>query len=376
MIELARRIAEIAETQGFRTVAQHELAAHPASYAPLPHTLHPTVLAALRARYPEGLYTHQACGIQTALEGHDVCLATPTASGKSLVFMALAAHQIKSDPHARVLALYPARALIQDQLDKWREVLADHHVVPGYIDGGVPMKERERTLQERSVVLMTPDVAHAWLMSHLHQKWVRHFLDNIKLLILDETHVYDGVFGTNMAHFLRRLLAVCCIKRIVTSTATIGEPDAFIERLIGRRPIVLGANDDGSPRPVKSLLVARSDGGNAFDRLVQLLRVLSQRHYGKFLVFADSRKMVEQLVGIASRKTGQSDPRSNDDDEEGDEEPENLLGASILPYRAGYEDDDRKEIQRLLRTGRLAGVVSTSAMELGLGVLTLPNLSS
>ncbi|OGA40581.1 MAG: hypothetical protein A3G24_19280, partial [Betaproteobacteria bacterium RIFCSPLOWO2_12_FULL_62_13] len=293
------------------------------------------------------------------------CLATPTASGKSLVFMSVAANLIKRNANATILALYPAKALIQDQLNKWHHILSNFESEPGYIDGGVPTAQRAQILAKQRVVLMTPDVTHAWLMSHLQEPAVSSFLGRLCLLVLDEAHVYDGVFGTNMAYFLRRLQCVSRPFKIVSSTATIGEPEAFLDRLTGRRPITFRAADDASASPAKAVIAIPPRGEKTFDGMTCLLSTLARGEHGSFLAFADSRKMVEQLVAVSMRDPKESD---GDDDIETAQPGPSHVAAKVLPYRAGYEEEDRLSIQKALERGNLAGVVSTSALELGLDI--------
>ncbi len=362
----------LAEKSGFEVLDEITLPGRLPKYASVPGDIHPAVRDVLTHLYPQGLYAHQAQGLRLMLDGHDLCLATPTASGKSLVFMATAADRLQRDPEARTLALYPAKALIQDQLTKWKSALEPLGVAPGYIDGNVSKNERLRVLEKHRVVLMTPDVAHAWLMSSLQQREVGGFLARLRLLILDEAHVYDGVFGTNMAYFIRRLLAVSAVERIISSTATIGDPGDFIERLTGRRPAVLDQENDGAMSPQKTILLARHGSGNPFDSLVNLVLHVARAGMSRFLAFGDSRKIVEQLVAIAERSASK-EPESLEE-EPGVEEPwlsehRTTCGQlRILPYRAGYEEEDRQAIQKSLMHGTLAGVVSTSALELGLDI--------
>ena len=189
-------------------LGQEQLAGRQPKFLPIPSCLHESVRNLIALSYPDGLYGHQTEAIDAGLKGHNICLATSTASGKSLVYMALAADMILRDNHSRVIAFYPARALIQDQLGKWEAVLKPLNLSFGFIDGSLPVPKRNAVLDQSRVVLMTPDVAHAWLMSNLKVREIRYFLRNIKLLILDEAHIYEGVFGTNMAYFLRRFQAV------------------------------------------------------------------------------------------------------------------------------------------------------------------------
>ncbi len=276
--------------------------------------------------------------------------------------MATAAHELLTDDDARILVLYPARALIQDQLARWNSMLETLSLNVGFIDGSVSLSERNEILMRRRIVLMTPDVAQAWFMSHLNEKPVAQFRSNLKLLILDETHVYDGVFGTNMAFFLRRLQAVSAKHRLICSTATLGEPEQFIHQLTGRTTVLFGADADGARVAAKEIkLVSKSSGGN-FDSTTILLRSLAKEFPGRFLAFGDSRKLVE-LVTAASQRSSHAENQPDGNSEESES-----LDNGILPYRAGYEPLDRKKIQDALTQGTLRGVVATSALEMGLDI--------
>lgn len=350
-----------AARSGIRVLEEMEFPERPARYGPIPQQLHPYLCNYLAREFGNKLYRHQSEAIAKSLEGSDICLATPTASGKSLVFMVAAAELLISDPTARVLALYPAKALIQDQQDKWKQLLSKFGFETGYIDGGVPVNTRSGILARHRVILMTPDVAHAWLMSHLDDNEVSSFLSGLGIVILDETHVYDGVFGSNMAYFLRRLQAVSKIERFISSTATIGNAELSLEKLIGRRPVVFDRNQDGAASPPKAVLLARPQKTNGFGSLVAVLNELCRVGVGRFLAFGDSRKMVERIVAATKREsTAGEDERT---ERKGDE-----VESKILPYRAGYEEHDRQAIQRALEKGDLSGVVSTSALELGLDI--------
>ena len=191
-------VAQALAAAGFTVTDEAEFAARPASCLPVPAVLHRKVCALVRRLAPAGLYAHQARAIEAVLAGDDVCLSTSTASGKSLVFIAAAAHMLLADPAARILALYPAKALIQDQREKWQALLGPLRLTTAFIDGSIrPPAARLPILASNRVVLMTPDVAHAWLLGSLARPQVRSFLTSLRLLVLDEAHVYEGVFGTN-----------------------------------------------------------------------------------------------------------------------------------------------------------------------------------
>ena len=371
------------EEFGFKARDTLKIQGRQARLAAIPDSLSSRVSEELRKRYPYGLYSHQAAAISHLLNHEDVCLATATASGKSLAFMTVAAHLVASEPSTTVLALYPAKALIQDQLAKWNDCFAVFAGQVEFIDGSVPVKKRVDLLRTHRVVLMTPDVAHAWLMSNLHEEPIRTFLSNLGLLILDEAHVYEGAFGTNMAYFMRRFQVAAKRTRLICCTATIGEPAALVQALTGRQVRLLAEDADGAEAPTKTLLLAEATAKRSFDACAELIRFLAENHEGRFLAFGDSRKAVERMVAAANRReqhepAPDSSPRGQESGKKARHDAPHG-GASqdgdypvwpmgVLPYRAGYETDDRNAIQTALVDGRLRGVVSTSALELGLDI--------
>jgi DEAD/DEAH box helicase domain-containing protein len=244
-------------------------------------------------------------------------------------------------------------------------MLARLGLKPGFIDGSVPQAQRNEILLCRRVVLMPPDVAHAWFMSHLNDPGVAAFRKHLRLLILDEAHVYDGVFGTNMAFFLRRLQAVASAHRLICSTATLGASQDFILSLTGRQTRLIGPEQEGATLAPKTLILARRDADGAFESTPALVRALAQNFPGRFLVFSDSRKAVEMLTA-ASHRQARNTGDSQDDAEDTEAAPAPPLG--VMPYRAGYEAADRVKIQEALANGQLRGIVSTSALELGLDI--------
>ncbi|MBX6754323.1 MAG: DEAD/DEAH box helicase [Thermorudis peleae] len=351
----------------------HRMPGRDAIFAPVPDRLDSRVADLLRERFPTGLWKHQARAIEQALAGESVCIATQTASGKSLIFMAVAAHRLLTQPDACVLALYPARALIQDQILKWRTLLEPLGLTFGFIDGGIPVERRSSILRANRLLLMTPDVAHAWLLPNCGEVWARSFLERLSLLILDEAHVYEGVFGTNFAYLMRRLLAMSSVRQVLAASATLGEPEAFLRQLTGLPMLVLGPAEDGAPVYEKTILlvgestsVSRwSRSADDFKMIVEFLRRLVDAVSTPFIAFADSRRMVEQLVSALYRHSSGSD---GDSDEEDAGEPASVDNKRVLPYRAGYEETDRDAIQASLASGTLRGVVSTSALELGIDI--------
>lgn len=369
--EIRSRVQALAEATGFTVEDESSVPPRQEKRSPIPELLEPRLRELLTKTWPAGLYKHQVTAIEHFAAGEDVCLATSTASGKSLAFIAAVANELLKNNLVRALALYPAKALIQDQLGKWREILEPSELTWGFIDGSVPIKDRDGILAGSRVVLMTPDVAHAWLMSRTTERHPSQFLQRLRAIVLDETHTYDGVFGTNMAYLMRRLLAAAGPLQIISSTATISDPADFIEQLTGRRPFPLTAEDDGAPSSAKSIFELVLSSKEQFEGIVGLIRRLAggEEGLGRFLVFADSRKLVERLVAATQRSLREDGDMEGEVDESDEGEPSDVLATGgVLPYRAGYEEEDRVSIQRAFESGELTGVVSTSALELGIDI--------
>jgi DEAD/DEAH box helicase domain-containing protein len=329
--------------------------------------LSPDTAKYLSAQVPDGIYRHQYRSIEAFQRGENVCLATGTASGKSLSFHLSALEVLQHDPKAKVLALYPLRALGYEQEQRWKSVLSDSGmgVKVGRIDGQIPVAARAGILNESSVVIMTPDVLHAWFLLAVGSRPVQEFLSNLRLLILDEVHTYTGVFGSNSAFLFRRLQHLMALQgnslRFTAASATIKDPKSHLRQLTGADFTIIGSEDDSSPRhPVTIHLVDPPETGNLFTHLPDLMKWICANTTDRFITFVDSRRQTELLTTVASR--GRKS-KGNEDD---------LLGSlDILPYRAGYEEEDRLKIQSRLGNGSL-GIVSTSALELGLDI---PDLS-
>lgn len=360
----------------YNIVEEEYLPGRDAELASIPSMIRPEVRAAISSMVPS-LYMHQSRAIESFLTGSDICLATSTASGKSLVFMSCASDMLFQDGVMKCLVLYPSKALIMDQLERWKSWSNQFGQKVGFIHGEVPGNERVAILLSSRIVLMTPDVAHAWIMSQLSDNRVRRFMEKLGLLILDEAHVYEGVFGSNMAFFMRRMAAAAPEHRLIMTTATLGAPEEFARSLTGRTVTCFASEDDGSQVSAKRIVVISEKDADAFQSKVDLLKTIRERSKGRFLAFADSRRMVEQLTvasnsgyAMDENEEGVDDDNDDDDNDDEDSSEANMLEQShaILPYRSGYEDHDRNSIQRALSSGKLAGVVSTSALELGLDI--------
>ncbi|MBT9147120.1 MAG: ATP-dependent RNA helicase SrmB [Syntrophomonadaceae bacterium] len=317
---------------------------------------------------PQGIYRHQKESIQDFLAGKNVCLTTGAASGKSLVFYAAAIEQLVRSPSSKIIAIYPLRALGNEQEQRWKESLreAGLGVKVGRIDGQVPMSERPRILRDNQVLILTPDIIHAWLMRGLSDKAAVDLLGKVSIIIVDEVHNYTGVFGSNSAYLFRRMRHLMSLlgasPQYIAASATIAGPELHLKRLVGLDFKIIDSRFDTSPRhEVKIALVRPSDTKDLLTALSGFLDFIAKNTEHKFIAFVDSRKQTEYITSIVSRSQV----------EEHEEPPidyNHLQRLNILPYRAGYEAHDRTAIQDRLSRGNLSGVVSTSALELGIDI--------
>jgi DEAD/DEAH box helicase domain-containing protein len=257
---------------------------------------------------PDGIYRHQKAALTIALAGKPVCLSTGTASGKSLVFQTAALDQLQRDPNARVMAIYPMKALSNEQRDRWEKVLtaAGSDVVVGRIDGNIPPAMRAGVLERSRVVVFTPDILHAWMFSNLNQPAVLNFLKHTKLVIVDEVHTYSGVFGSNAAFLFRRLQHALTLlgarPGYIAASATIARPIEHLNSLFGIDFELVGPEMDSSPRhALEVVLVEPPAGTSTLDAVVGLLDNLANQTQARFITFVDSRKQVELISSILAR---------------------------------------------------------------------------
>lgn len=312
---------------------------------PLPEPLQ----AALRAAGIERLYTHQAEAVAAARAGRDVLVVTGTASGKSLAYQLPVLEALLADPEARALFLFPTKALEQDQLGALRELIPPAAGIRAEIlDGDTPPARRAQLKASPPHILISnPDLLHLSLLPH-HAAW-KEFWEQLRVVVLDELHTYKGVFGSHIAHVLRRLTRVAAAygarPQLVACSATIDNPAAFAAELAGR-PFAL-VDDDGSPAMGKRFAFVNPVGspyGEATDLLLHCIR-----SGFKTIAFAKARKIAELITLWAQQAAPELSPK-------------------LRAYRAGYRPEERRAIERGLFQEELLGVVSTSALELGIDV--------
>lgn len=357
-------LERVLEHEGWSIIHRHWFPEEPAVSGPVGEVpLTPAASRVALSRAPL-LYRHQMRAIEAATTGADVCLATRTASGKTLAFQIAALDVVSRDIAARVAVLYPLKALAAQQEERWNEAVKHAAPLPvrvARIDGSVPVPKRGALLGRAQIVILTPDIVHAWLLRNLADPAVKTFVSKLKLVIVDEAHEYRGVFGSNSAFLFRRL--AYAVERLsghgpkwFSASATISDPAEHMHKLTGVLPQVIGPDADGSPRhPMQALIVSPPPTSDSNTSLGNVLRQLGTGS-DRFIAFVDSRRQVETLAAIAGRAP------DHDDHESGS------LPPTVLPYRSGYEESDRKLIQDRFLHGDLTGVVSTSALELGIDI--------
>lgn len=329
----------------------------------LPHGLDPDLEKALRARGFSSLYSHQAETLRKATgvpENDGVVITTSTASGKSLAFNLPVLDSIARDGKCRALYLYPTKALAQDQA-RSLSALAPPNLRHAIYDGDTPKEERPAIRRRSNLVLSNPDMLHVGILPH-HRSW-GDFFANLEWVVLDEAHIYRGVFGSNVANVIRRLRRIATAygssPKFLLATATIANPKDLAERLVGS-PLVL-IDQDGAARSTREINVwnpplvnpatgaRRSSLAEAADLFAELIT-----HDVRTICFLKSRRGIELIRKFAAeRLTAKGKPE---------------LADRIAPYRAGYTPTQRRKIEADLVSGELLGVVSTSALELGIDI--------
>ncbi|MBN1178691.1 MAG: DEAD/DEAH box helicase [Anaerolineae bacterium] len=363
MDDLTSLIAYIRADPAFmRCVAAWErLPARPARTVAWPADLDPRLVDVARRLGIDAPYTHQAEAMGAALEGRNVVQATPAASGKSLAYNLPVLDTLLNDPAACALYLFPTKALAHDQLAALEPLIAalQAPIALRPYDGDTPSSHRRAIRNEARLVVSNPDMLHAGMLPY-HTRWAR-FFSNLRWVVLDELHVYRGVFGSHVANVLRRLRRVCRFygadPRFLCASATIANPQALAERLV--EAPVQAVVDDGSPHGEKHFVIynpplldrelgiRRSSLLAAVDLSEHLLRRDVQT-----ILFARARLTTEVLLGYLqdlARAQG-SDP------------------ARVRGYRGGYLPTQRREIEQGLRAGAVRMVVATNALELGIDI--------
>ncbi|HSD78814.1 MAG TPA: DEAD/DEAH box helicase [Solirubrobacteraceae bacterium] len=327
---------------------------------PVPGDLHPALLDALARVGIDALFRHQADALDAAARGH-VIVTTGTASGKSLCFNLPVLDVLCTDAKARALYLYPTKALAQDQARALHAFGLHKQLRPAIYDGDTKREERAATRRRSNLILTNPDMLHVGILPH-HERW-GDFFANLAAVVVDEAHVYRGVFGSHVANVLRRLRRVADAygtePRFLLASATIANPAELAERLTGLEFELV--DRDGSPgarRPIamwnppvvdEALQTRRSALAEAAEMVAELVRAGART-----ICFMKSRKGVELVARLTKLELERSD--------------DGELADRVAPYRAGYTPQQRRELEARLTRGELLAVVTTDALELGIDI--------
>ena len=318
------------------------------------------------------LYSHQAEAINNLHDGHNVIVSTSTSSGKSLIYQVPMLHELEKDPASRGMYIFPTKALAQDQRRSMKELLK---YMPGFedvlvetFDGDTPMGERNLIRDEGRIIFTNPDMLHITILPQ-ESGW-RTFLKNLKFVVVDELHVYNGLFGAHVAYIMRRLRRICAAVgnrkvKFVSCSATVSNPEEHMKTIFGVDKVKL-TDFDGSPSgrkefvcwntPFKDPGDPTSGRGDTFAETARLLCQLILRGV-RVIAFCRIRKQCEVLLGAVRTEFINL------------ERPE--CGTLVMGYRGGYSAVDRRRIEAEMFGGKLMGIVATTALELGVDIGSL-----
>ena len=318
--------------------------------------LEPALYQLLSDEGIDNLYTHQAKAVEHILHGRDVIVATPTASGKSMIYNLPVLNDLVKGKQSSSLYLFPLKALAQDQRNVLEhlykklpsEVYNTKTPFSEVFDGDTSSYKRRKIRDTPpGAILTNPEMLHLSILAY-HKSWIE-FLSRLQFIIIDEVHSYRGVLGSHMAWVLRRLQRIASFygadPTFILLSATIGNPGQLGEKLLGRKVEVI--TESGAPQAEKNLLFVNPWDSAAYTAS-QLLEASIKRGL-RTIVYTQSRKMTELINLWTGPKLGP-------------------LSSKLSSYRAGFLPAERREIEKQLFSGELLGVISTSALELGIDV--------
>ena len=344
----------------YLTALEH-IPARDARLDDFPDWLHKGIIEQLKQDGINNLYSHQASALHAINKGDNVVVVTPTASGKTLCYNLPVLDRIIKEPESRAIYLFPTKALSQDQLaELYRMVDALDKPISTYTyDGDTPVSARSAIRNQGNIIVTNPDMLHTGILPH-HTKWHRLF-QNLRYVVLDEIHIYRGVFGSHMANVIRRLKRICefygSTPQFICCSATIANPLELAERIVEEKFTLV--NNNGAPSGEKYFLfynppVVNRQLGIRKSLIKETANLVSKflNHDIQSIVFARSRLTTELLTSYLKDyldKTGQDRDL-------------------VRGYRGGYLPNLRREIEKGLKDGVIKGVVSTNALELGVDI--------
>jgi len=348
--------AEFAENIAFQQLTP----AREAVLEPFPPSIPPALQQVLKQRGITALYSHQAEALRRLELGENIVISTGTSSGKSLCYSIPILNQQMHQPEATALLLYPTKALTNDQHNNfidYAKLLPGNDIKPAIYDGDTPSSQRTAIRKSATILMTNPDMLHQGILPH-HTNWAR-FFSNLRFVVIDEMHIYRGVFGSHFANLIRRLQRICAFynayPQFVLTSATIGNPEELATNLVEQKVHLI--DEDGSPKGPAHFLVynpplvdeklgirkSSIDFGVIFTQ-----KLMKSTHQS--LIFARTRRTVEMLLAYLRNRLPFQERES------------------VRGYRSGYLKSERREIEQGLKSGSLRAVFSTSALELGIDI--------
>ena len=318
------------------------------------------------------VYSHQAEAINNLHDGYNVIVSTSTSSGKSLIYQLPMIHELELDANSRGMYIFPTKALAQDQRRSMKELLK---YMPGLedlvietFDGDTAMADRNYIRDEGRVIFTNPDMLHITILPQ-EDKW-RTFLQNLRFVVVDELHVYNGLFGSHVAFIMRRLRRICAVVgnrhvKFVSCSATVANPEEHMKTIFGVDKIKL-TDFDGSPSGRKEFLCwntpfkdPKDPTSGRADCMAESARLFCQLILRgvRVIAFCRVRKQCEALITAVRNEAANLERLG--------------LAARVMGYRGGYSPQDRRKIEKEMFEGKLMGIIATTALELGVDIGSL-----
>lgn len=358
-------IEELRDDRTFMAQVRHwkTIPARPGIMSAIPADLDPRLVEGLRRQGIRELYSHQEAAIAHVRAGDNVVIVTPTASGKTLTYNLPVLEEILREPDTRALYLFPTKALSQDQQSELNETITGGALPVSVMtyDGDTPQAIRSSVRRRGRIVVSNPDMLHTGILPN-HTRWVQ-FFQNLRFVVIDELHVYRGIFGSHVTNVIRRLKRIARFygtePQFILCSATIGNPQELAERVVEEAVSLVDRN--GAPQGEKHLILFNPPVVDHVQGIRQGVVHASQKLALRFLrrgiktiVFSRSRQRTE-LIADYIRKALQNVFTENE-------------RIRVESYRGGYLPSERRSIERGLRDGTIHGVVSTNALELGIDI--------
>lgn len=314
------------------------------------------------------LFSHQSEMLEKAIQGQNVIITTGTASGKSLSFYLPVLHEIIKNPSKKALFIYPTKALTQDQkksLQPFENYFGHRKLKVGIYDGDTPASQRKKIRQEANIILTNPDMINSSFLPNHNRYGFPHIFRNLSYIVIDELHAYRGAFGSHLSNVIRRIIRICRYHnnspKFLCSSATIANPRELAENICHSEFFLI--SKDGSPAPEKELLfwqpplIGQKETflrRSVRNEMIRILPVLIKNEF-RFIAFCRSRKDTEIVTKECKDKLNRKKNKDSSSNQ-------------IAGYRGGYTPIERRKIEKDLLEGKITGVVSTNALELGIDI--------